>query len=483
MLTREPADRRDLHQVLAWHQGMPDTLRLTLDHQPERDLTIVAAQHDPSHTAAIPTPRATSTLNRLLSHYPIPVTINGETLPRTDFDSTPSISLITTDPKILPGPRDHHMEMLSGVQQHVGTILFDGLFYYLAGLQDLDLAPRGEETQASLRVQQTIACSNPDWERTHHTPAERYDITYNMVRYASEHERDDSSFVEVLGTMYCVPSPASIRAMSDQLDAARQQVAQHAADTGRNLLSTHWGDLPRAWHPGYVDARLITSPLAVLVKPSPSMSRPIRWALAEALLDTDSDCLVPVSDSNRTPFWIEPVRIRIQTLQGERYDFPGHSDPLIELTKVLPAVRHPMPVASIKLDCQIRTDDQHCREVTVSLDLLPTGWIDLPFVMFTPSVVTDIDDTADRLARAYNPWRTHEDQFPATLHAAQPLAKRMIEGELQGFTAELQQLADSFQPAADPPPEPVTVTSADGRLSLRWFSGTSRTSDTDLPIS
>ena len=431
MIQREPIDRRDLHQLLHSRQPMHGTLELTLQEQPDQDVATITAQHAPGQSVSLPASRARHILRLLLAHYPVPVTVNGELMPRSDFDTLPSIDLVSANPPILPAPGEPNRELLTATQPHAGTLLFDGLFYYVAQPWEITGQHKTEQDLTSLQVTETIACSNPDWCSRHIMPAQRYTIAHNVVHQATNEERATSTFVEIIGTIYCVPGPASVEAMQPQLESPRRQVAEHADTTGRVLLGSSWNTLTRAWHPGYQDLRLLVSLQAMLVKPSPQMPNPIRWALAEALLTHDHHSLVPVSDSDHTDLWLEAARINVRTQHGNQYTLPCGNDLPHELRKLQPDLRRFMPVASITIDCQIRRDGEIIRKLPVPLDLLPTGWIDTPLVFFTPDAAQDTDALAHRMARAYNRWRAEDDHYPDTLQAAQVLAKRMTQGERQ----------------------------------------------------
>ena len=468
MITRQPIDQRDLHDLLRYDEQHPlHELVLTLQQEDSSDVATLTTHHQPGQSVTLIADRARSMLQVMLAHYPAPVSMNGEWLPRSDFDTRPAIYLISTDPPTLPGPEQYRIEHLDDTQRIAATMLCDGLLYLVARREDLGKYGESTDQRAQLRLDETIACSNPEWQPRHVMPAQRYEVEHSLIYITTDEDRPECRFLEIAGANYFFPSPKTAATMEPQMERTRQIVRSHAEATGRTILGHPWKVLTRAWHPGYDDLRLLLHLNTTPIKLSPDIPRPIRWAIAEALLECDQHGLVPVSDGESADLWLQARNLIIQTGDGNHHTMPCNSE-LRHALQRRTGTRNFLPAKTISIDCALQSNGNHVRDVVVALDLLPTGWIDTPIIIYLNDAVQNQETTAHRLARAYNRWRADDDHYPPTLQAAQVLAKQLVEGERQGFETALQQLADSFQPDADPPDEAITVTSADGRHTLRW---------------
>ena len=109
------------------------------------------------------------------------------------------------------------------------------------------------------------------------------------------------------------------------------------------------------------------------------MPRPLRWAVADAMLEDNEHKLLPVSDSAQTDLMIRITQVSYRTADGSRQEVK-------DAQHMMQALRNPdggpcTRATDISMICTISKDGTNMTVVSLNTALLPTGWIDRPHVL------------------------------------------------------------------------------------------------------
>lgn len=465
-------DIKEVHELIRYDPGhQVHRVEIELHETTNPNETRVTAKHRKGESATIPISASAAEicLATALGHYPIPVTLNGEDVPRADVDDRPAIYLNCPDRPCLAAPEERRGSRLADTRITGNAVLCDGILYGVTGTEYL-IETRQGGADPRLQPFEHALCTTPGWEPDHLMPAETYRIEHNLVyTTTTPDEREGAIFALCFNAPYFQPRSGNEPQLVEQQQRTWERIRQHAQSTDRELVQPEEAKAAvTLWSPGYGGDVAILARGTRQVAISENASQGVQWAISEALMQQQEYALAPVRHRQGIGE-LTATSVSYTTLDGVRRHHGIHwgTQAGDEMEGASGGAEF-CPARDIIVTAVLSTDADDPEGIDISVPMLPMGWRDLPHIIFDVDRIGTTEEATYRLACAYTNWKSEHDDYRPTRRAAEVLAARMIEGEAAGFEKALRQLADSFQPGAEWPEAAVTVMTGDGKHLCTW---------------
>lgn len=453
---------QNLHQQLAYRQ---DRTELSVETTHGEKRTMVSIDH--GKLCRLPDYVHDIDFDKMLAHYPAPVTVNGKPLPRCPYREEAGISRSGYDGDITDA-RLNSRQPIHGPYQ--GAILLDGVLYAAGPCPDL---------KADHRYNSVTTYLVPDRqdEQPHYARSSEYYIQPNYRLDIGE-GATSWTFKSYYQRIQCQPPLEVCVGLQQQREKQEQDalsfIRKHSGvaeldapqQTQKDIYQTPQHDYQSC--AGY-PAGLIAYGEPVTVDREFNLPGAAAYSITRALYRNPAPNLVPVAwqrGQHKVVGDVSCGRITVVADDGQTYEV-SQTQNRYDLTASLREhdVR-PTNIQAITAHLAITYPDGYRRTVELPLDMLCDG------EMYTETVwLTDawqpghIEELQEILFQAYSP--EHCQDFPSYEGELKVLATRLLAGNRPALQAQVEQLCDGFYPGDNPERIPM-MTASNGQNVIIW---------------